>query len=91
MTAELIRAAVLADDALAELRRHNDATLADLTPKLEAKLTVLTRVVKEGEPFRYELAEFHRLAFDVAMLRDRREQITTTAELIDRRLRKGKR
>lgn len=91
MSAELIRAAGMADDALGELRKHNDETLALKEPKLEAKLKVLARVVKEGVPFRYELAEFHQLAFDVAMLRDRREQITAAQDLIDKRLRKGHR
>lgn len=90
-TAEMVKAAAHAEGALGEIRDHDKKSLDILEPQLAQKLTVIQRVVAEGAPFNYDLAEFHRLAVDVCLLRDRIRQIDNTLELIDRRLRKGKR
>ena len=91
MTAENMHVAGLIDEALAVVRDHTTDTLKILEPQLEKRNTLLTRDIQNGDRFSYQLNDFHRVAADVAILRDRLKTIEMIAEQIDRKLRRAKR
>lgn len=89
MTAEKMHVAGLVDEALDSLRRDTNQSLAALEPELKRRHALLTRDLRNGDRFSAQLNEYHRVAADVAILRDRLAVFDTVGEIIDRRLRRA--